>query len=299
MGQNVELGEFLQSRRARLRPADAGLSPGSGPRRVPGLRREEVALLAGVSTDYYARLEQGRNRHVSDSVLNAVARALRLDPVEQGHLRKLARPPVSGGGRPSSVARVRPEVHHMLDVLNDVSPALVVNHRRDVLASNHLARALLADFDALPSRERNIARFTLLDPAARTLYRDWEAVAEGFVATLRLSSGQHPDDRLLNELIGEFCVKVPEFNRWWAAHQVRQCTHADERFLHPVVGEMTLHHEALTLPVDAGQTFCIYTAQTGTASQQALRLLASWTAPDHAPASPHTAVDERERDRRT
>ncbi|MGI5440532.1 helix-turn-helix transcriptional regulator [Streptomyces shenzhenensis] len=282
MEHNAELGDFLRSRRALLRPEDAGVPLSGGARRVPGLRREEVASLAGVSTDYYARLEQGRHPHVSESVLDGVARALHLNDDERTYLWGLARPRTPGTRRagPVSAPRVRADVHRMLDVLNDVSPALVVNHRRDVLAANHLARALLTDFDALPSRERNLARFALLDPAARDLYRDWENVAQIFVANLRLASGRHPDDRLLNELVGEFCVKLPEFNTWWASHRVQQCAYGDQRFDHPIVGELSLHHETLTFPSDPDQIICLYTAEPGTASAQALRLLASWTAPD-------------------
>ncbi|MEW2395297.1 hypothetical protein [Streptomyces sp. NPDC046862] len=147
---------------------------------------------------------------------------------------------------------------------------------------NHLARALIADFDSLPYRERNLARFVLLDPAARELYRDWENVAQNFVAVLRLASGSHPDDRQLNELIGEFCVKVPEFSAWWDSHRVQQCAHGDQRFHHPVVGDLTLHHETLALPADPDQEVCLYSAEPGTASAETLRLLASWTAPTDA-----------------
>ncbi|MFC8146443.1 helix-turn-helix transcriptional regulator [Streptomyces paradoxus] len=285
MDHNAELGDFLRSRRSRLRPGDAGLPPGvsAGTRRVPGLRREEVALLAGVSTDYYTRLEQGRHPHVSEAVLDAVARALCLDDVERGYLHDLVRTAVgSRRGRAADATRaprVRAAVHQMLDVLGDVSPVLVVNHRGDVLAANHLARALITDFDALPRLERNLTRFVLLDPAARELYRDWEDVAQVFVAKLRLAAGSHPDDRRLNELVGEFCVKVPEFSAWWDSHRVQQCAHGEQRFAHPVVGELTLHHEALALPADPDQEVCLYSAEPGTTSADALRLLASWAAP--------------------
>ncbi|MGP4092284.1 helix-turn-helix transcriptional regulator [Streptomyces sp. KR55] len=280
MDQNAELGEFLRSRRARLCPEDAGVAAGGGARRVPGLRREEVARLAGVSTDYYARLEQGRHPHVSEAVLNAVARALRLDDTERDHLFALARSRTVGSGRsrPARPQRVRPEVHRMLDILNGVSPAMVLNDRRDVLAANQLARALIKDFEAVPYHERNLARYVLLDPAARELYADWDEVGEIFVANLRLAAGRHPDDARLNELIGELCVKVPEFQTWWSGHRVDQCSHGRQRFDHPVVGELTLYHETLTLPSDPNQMICLYTAEPGTASAQALSLLASWTA---------------------
>ncbi|MFF3658965.1 helix-turn-helix transcriptional regulator [Streptomyces olivochromogenes] len=282
MEQNAELGDFLRTRRARLSPQEAGLSPGGGVRRVPGLRREEVAYLAGVSTDYYIRLEQGRHPNVSETVLDAVARALRLDDDERAHLFDLARTRTarSRSARPERVQRVRPDVHQMLDIFNGVSPAFVANHRQDVLAANQLARALITDWGALPYRERNFARYVLLNPAARTLYRNWDEVAEIVVANLRLEAGRHPDDALLNELLGEAVVKVPEFSTWWDSHRVAQCVHGTQHFHHPVVGEFTLHHETLALPADPDQAICVYTAEPGSASAQALALLASWSAPD-------------------
>ncbi|MFJ8533818.1 helix-turn-helix transcriptional regulator [Streptomyces sp. NPDC093591] len=284
MEQNAELGDFLRARRARLSPADAGVAPSGATRRVPGLRREEVAHLAGVSPDYYTRLEQGRHPNVSEAVLDAVARALRLDDDERAHLLDLARPRTARPGRrPERVQRARPEVHRMLEVLNGVTPAFVANHRQDVLAANPLARALITDWDALPYRERNFARYVLLDPAARALYLNWEEVAERVVADLRLVSGRHPDDTRLNELIGEAVVKVPECAGWWRSHRVAVCAHGTQRFQHPVVGELTLHHETLALPSDPHQTVCVYTAEPGSASAEALALLASWSAPDTAP----------------
>ncbi|MEU3982856.1 helix-turn-helix transcriptional regulator [Streptomyces sp. NPDC026672] len=293
MDQNAELGDFLRSRRARMTPESAGVSPGGGARRVPGLRREEVARLAGVSSDYYTRLEQGRHPNVSESVLDAVARALQLDDVERGYLFNIVRPRAvqSARRRTSPPQRVRPEVHQMLDVLGSVSPAFVVNHRMDVLASNHLARALITDFDALTNRERNFARFVLFGSAARDLYANWERTAEIILASLRLASGSHPDDAQLNELIGEACVKVPEFNAWWASHRLDLCSYGAQHFRHPVVGDLTLHHETLAFPGDPDQTICLYTAEPGSPSAQALALLASWSAPDNsadttAPESP-------------
>ncbi|MDA2807588.1 helix-turn-helix transcriptional regulator [Nocardiopsis suaedae] len=291
MDGNSELGGFLRSRRARLSPQEAGAPLSGGVRRVPGLRREEVAHLAGVSTDYYTRLEQGRHPHVSESVLSAVARALRLDGVERDHLFELARPRTDAGGSGAGsggVQRVRPEVHRMLEVFNGVTPALVVNHRKDVLAANRLARALIADFEALPYRERNLARHVLLEPDARELYADWEGVAEEVVANLRLSSGRHPEDRLLNELVGEFMAKVPEFAGWWDRHRVGQCSYGPQRFRHPVVGALTLQHETLALPADEGQTVCVYTAEPGSESERTLGLLASWSMTD---GTPDTAPD--------
>ncbi|MFI6743230.1 helix-turn-helix transcriptional regulator [Nonomuraea sp. NPDC050451] len=294
MEQNAELGDFLRTRRARLSPSEAGVAPGGGARRVPGLRREEVAHLAGVSADYYTRLEQGRHPNVSEAVLIAVARALCLDDAERDHLFDLARPRTARPQRrrPERVQRARPEVHQMLDVLNGVTPAFITNHRQDVLAANQLAKALITDFDALPYRERNFARFVLLDPAARDLYRNWDEVAEIVVANLRLVSGRHPDDPLLNELIGEAIVKVPEFSTWWDSHRVAQCSHSTQYFHHPVVGELTLRHETLAFPSDPGQTLCVYTAEPGSTSAQALALLASWSAP-HATRRDNTSPAAR------
>jgi transcriptional regulator with XRE-family HTH domain len=286
MDHKAELRNFLRSHRARLTPESAGVVSSGGARRVPGLRREEVAHLASVSSDYYTRLEQGRHPRVSDSVLDAVALALRLSPVERDYLFHIARPPATSAPRERvRTQRVRPEVHQMLDVLGSVSPAFVVNHRLDVLASNYLARALLVDFDALPARERNIARFVLFSPAARDLYGDWETIAQIMVANLRLSSGRHPDDTRLNELIGEACVKVPEFNTWWASHRLDDCGHGTQLLHHPVVGDLTLHHEALNFSKDPDQVICLYTAQPSSASAHTLALLASWSAPDATPGT--------------
>ncbi|WP_431837976.1 helix-turn-helix transcriptional regulator [Cellulomonas sp. Y8] len=281
MTSNTELGSFLRARRASLDPDTAGVVPAGGTRRVPGLRRAEVAQLAGVSTDYLVRLEQGRHPRVSPEVLDALSDALRLDDVERQHLHDLAQTATGPRARAAAAGapRTRSAMHQVIDVLGDVSPALVVNHRRDVLASNALARALLTDFDTLPAKDRNLARFVLLDPAARELFRDWEQVAQVYVANLRLAAGSHPDDRRLNELIGELTVRVPQFCTWWDSHRVRQCAHGDQRLRHPVAGDLTLHHESLALPADPGQEMCLYTAEPGTAHADALRLLASWTAP--------------------
>ncbi|MET7285951.1 helix-turn-helix transcriptional regulator [Streptomyces sp. NPDC005573] len=293
MDPNVELGAFLRSRRARVRPQDAGVVPTGTARRVPGLRREEVAYLAGVSVDYYARMEQGRQQNVSDAVLDAVARALNLDEVEHRHLLDLARRQTAPPGRrgPERPQRVRPEVYQMLDLLGESAPAVVMGHRMDVLATNRLARILITDFDALPHRERNMAVFQFLDPAARDLYADWEAVATDSVAMLRLYTGRHPDDPLLTDLIGRLSIRSPEFRTWWATHQVREKTHGAKRYRHPLVGEITVGYEVFTFAGDPDQTLCVYTPEPG-ASTDALRLLASWTAPPAAPAAVRTPPDE-------
>jgi transcriptional regulator with XRE-family HTH domain len=272
----TELREFLRSRRARITPEEAGLPPQPGPRRVPGLRREEVARLAGVSVDYYVRLERGRTRNVSEAVLDAVARALRLDGTERSHLFAIARP-TRRQSRPMPPQRVRPGLYRVLEMLTD-APALVLGHRTDVLATNPLARALFTDFEALPHRERNMARFIFLDEAARELYVDWTDVARTTVAVLHLHAGRHPHDPRLAELIGELSLRDEDFRHWWAEHDVHRRTHGTKRFHHPVVGGMTLAYEALTPTGDPDQTLGLYTAEPGSPSAHALGLLAAWTA---------------------
>ncbi|MCK7621612.1 helix-turn-helix transcriptional regulator [Streptomyces sp. RS10V-4] len=278
-GPNVELRDFLRSRRARIRPEEAGLSPHAGRRRVPGLRREEVAELAGVSVDYYVRLERGRTPNASAAVLDAVARALRLDQTERAHLFDLAKPrPGSGRRRPAPPQRVRPGLLRVLDALTD-TPAMILGHRLDVLAANPLAKALYTDFDALPHCDRNLARFIFLDPTAHDLLTDWETAARGTVAVLRLYAGRHPHDPRLNELVGELSVRDEDFRQWWADHDVLQYTHGTKLYRHPLVGELTLTYESLTLPDDPDQALYLYTAEPGSPSDQALRLLASWSTP--------------------
>lgn len=276
------LGDFLRSRRARIQPEDVGLPP-HGRRRVPGLRREEVAQLAGVSVDYYIRLEQGRGRHVSDSVLDAVARVLGLDATEREHLRDLARPgrgSGSGSGSAPSMAasQVRPGVRLMLDAMADVA-ALVVDHRMDVLAWNALGGAIHG-FTA-ESSSRNMPRRVFLDTDAPAFYPDWPAVAAETVAYLRLNAGRHPDDKRLTALIGEMCVKSAEFRRLWADHRVEEKTHGTKRITHPVVGDLELGYETLTLPGDPDQTIVVYTASPGSATAERLAVLASWNAAEH------------------
>jgi len=274
-GGNTELRDFLRSRRARITPERAGLPPEGGARRVPGLRREEVARLAGVSVDYYVRLERGRNLNVSESVLDALARALQLNDVERSHLFAVARPR-RGQRRPLVPQRVRPGMRQVLTALTGV-PALVLGRRLDVLDSNHLARALYTDFEALPHRDRNMARFVFLDEAARGLYVDWADAARGIVAHLHLYAGSHPHDPQLAELIGDLSLRDQDFRRWWADHDVFRREHGTKRYHHPVVGELTLAYEALTPTDDPDQTLGLHTAEPGSPSEQALRLLASWT----------------------
>ncbi|GAA1879642.1 helix-turn-helix transcriptional regulator [Streptantibioticus ferralitis] len=272
------MGEFLRSRRARLTPAQAGM-PDTTRRRVPGLRREELAHLAGVSSDYYTRLEQGRARTASPPVLDALARALRLDDTERAHLFDLATPdPPPPRSHPPRPQRVRRATYQLLDAVDRAfCPAFVLGRRTDVLAANRLAEALIADFDALPARERNLARFVFLDDHARDLYADWGTVASDTAAMLRMDAGRHPDDPLLNELVGELSVHSDCFRRHWAERNVYEHTDGAKSYHHPVVGKVTVSYQAMALPSEEDQILCIYTTEPGSASETALRLLASWT----------------------
>jgi transcriptional regulator with XRE-family HTH domain len=284
--RSTEIREFLRTRRARITPEQAGLAPHAGARRVPGLRREEVAQLAGVSVDYYVRLERGRTRGVSESVLQAIAGALQLDDTERAHLFDLAQPTAvrARRKRPLAPQRVRPVLYRTLDALS--VPAVVQGRRMDVLAANRLGHALYTDFEARPHRERNFARFVFLDEAARTLYADWEQVAGQCVAALRLYAGRHPDDPQLTELIGELSVRSDTFRRMWADHDVRAHTTGTKRLHHPLVGDLTLDYVVLAVEDDPEQTLVIYTPEPASPSADALDILASWTTT--STTRPHT-----------
>jgi transcriptional regulator with XRE-family HTH domain len=264
------LGEFLQARRALLTPEEAGIAP-YGRRRVPGLRREELAQLAGVSVDYYVRLEQGRAAHPSAEVLDALATALQLDDVERAHLHQLATPS-RRRRRTSAPERVAPGLERLLAQLDTV-PAFVLGRRMDVLARNQLAAALLGHH-----AERNLARTMFLDPSCRELYADWERHARETVGYLRHCAARDPDDPEMAALVGELSVKSEHFARWWADHLVREKTSGTKRFRHPVVGELTIAFDTLTTPGVPDQALITYTAEPGSASETALRLLASWAA---------------------
>jgi transcriptional regulator with XRE-family HTH domain len=286
MDKRRELGEFLKSRRARLRPDDLEL-PSFGRRRVPGLRRAELAQLAGVSVDYYVRLEQGRAGQPSEGVLDALGRALRLDDTEWAHLHDLSRPG-RGRRREPPPERVRPEVRRLMGALDSTStPAMVIGRRADVLAWNETAAALVADWGTLPPEQRNAARHVFLDEGARELYPDWEEGARATVAYLRLAAGRHADDPALAELIGELSMKSEEFRRWWPRHDVQEKTHGTKRFMHPIVGPLTLAYESLTLAGDGDQTLVVYTAEPGSGSETALRLLGAAAQPARRSRSAH------------
>jgi len=272
----VQLGEFLHARRARVRPEDVGL-PDGGRRRVPGLRREELAQLAGVSVDYYVRLEQGRAAHPSPEVLDALARALLLDDVERQHLHDLVPAANARRGAPPRPERVRPALQNLLDRLHDL-PAFVLDRRMGVLAWNRLAAALIGDFGAIVPEHRNIVRYMILDPDARERYPDWERCARDNVGMLRRAAGQYPEDTELAALVGELSVKSELFARWWAAHEVTEKTHGSKRYRHPAVGELTVRFETLAFPDGSGQSLVVYTTEPGSESETALRLLAAWAA---------------------
>ena len=272
---NNDLREFLRTRRARVAPEDVGLPATTG-RRVPGLRREEVAQLAGMSVDYYVRLERGRNPNVSESVLDAVARALQLSDLERGHLHALARPTRQRSRRPAA-ERVRPGLLRALESMPDV-PAHILGPRMDVLAANPLARTLYTDWTARPVHDRNIVRFVFLDDRGRELFVDWTDAARGVVAALHLYAGRHPGDPRLAELVGELSVRDADFRRWWADHDVFRRTYGVKRYFHPLVGEFDLGYEAFTPVAEPEQTLGLHTVEPNSPNEEALRLLAGWTA---------------------
>ncbi|WP_433174454.1 helix-turn-helix transcriptional regulator [Actinoallomurus sp. CA-150999] len=264
MDKQAEVSAFLKSRRDRITPEQAGLLS-YGKRRVPGLRRGEVAMLAGVSVEYYTRLERGNLGGVSDSVLDALCKALRLDDTERDHLYTLARTANAGPARtrrrPAKKQTVRPSVLRVIEGLHD-QPAYVRNNRLDILAANPLARALLHEvFEQEPA---NPCRFVFLDPRAPRLYLDWERVARNGVGVLRVETAKNPYDRELCNLIGELSARSDAFRTMWAEQDVHVYTRGTKRFLHPVVGEMALVHETLDLPGDDGLSITVYNAEPGT-----------------------------------
>ncbi|GGL17376.1 transcriptional regulator [Sphaerisporangium melleum] len=269
----MELGEFLRSRRARLRPQDTGTDPGMRRRRVPGLRREELARMAGVSVDYYTRLEQGRSRNASPAVLEAIARALRLDDTERDHLFNLVAPVHghSGHGPP----RIAAETWQLIESLDAGGmPAFVMARNGDILAANRLFRALVFDVYAVPSRERNLVRFTFFDPRARELSCDWDECAGYLTAMLKFQAGRHPDDSRLNELIRDLMDQSADFRRLWAKYDVHEQIMGVKCYNHPDVGRLSVAFHTMSLPGEPDQKLFIYTATPGTSSSDALRLLA-------------------------
>ncbi|MFE7319136.1 helix-turn-helix transcriptional regulator [Streptomyces sp. NPDC057555] len=273
------LGSFLRTRRARLQPEDVGLVSYGSRRRVPGLRREELAQLAGVSVAYYTRLEQGQSHNASEGVLDALARALRLTPDERAHLRELARPAQTRRRPAPRPDKARPGVRQLLAAVQDV-PAVALGPRYEVLAWNRLGHALLAghlDFDspARPLDRPNTQRLLFLDPHTRELYPDRAEETRRAVAALRVAAGQRPDDRELTELIGELSMKSTEFSALWSRHVVSNCTFGTKRFHHPLVGDLALDFEVLQTPDGSGQGVIMFTAEQGSPAEAALGLLAA------------------------
>ncbi len=276
----AEIKEFLSSRRARITPEQAGLPSYGGNRRVKGLRREEVAMLAGVSADYYVRMERGNLAGASDGVLEAVASALKLDDAERDHLFALARESTATTRvrHKSPSATVRAPLQQILDAVQD-APAWIRNARHDILAMNPLAAALYAPVLADPRRPANTTRFVYLHPEqAKELFVDYDQVARDAAAMLRLEAGRNPQDKGLIELVGELSTQSDLFRQRWASQDVRYHRSGRKRLRHPVVGELDLDFEALTVPSEPGLQLNIYTAAVGTPAYDALRLLASWVA---------------------
>jgi len=292
MNARNEIREFLTTRRARITPEQAGLPTyGGRSRRVSGLRREEVALLAGISVEYYTRLERGNATGASESVLEGISRALQLDEAEQTHLYALVRAAnaTSLARRRAPQARVRTSIGRILDAMTDI-PAFILNARLDVLAANRLGGAFYSELFSDPFRPVNSARFVFLNPRATEFFLDWDTIASDTVRILRAEAGRDPYDRRLSDLIGELSTRSDEFRVRWAAHDVKLHRSGTKRFHHPLVGDLTLDFESLDLPGDPGQTLLVYTAEPNSPSQQALNLLASWTSTQ----DPVVAVDAPE-----
>lgn len=286
MDNRSEVREFLMSRRARLAPEAAGVITG-GNRRVPGLRRSEVASLAGVSVEYYAKLERGAIAGASAAVLDSVSRALQLDDTERAHLLDLARAadgiPSSGRMRRRATrpAVPRPSLNWALAAITE-GVAFVRDQRQDLVATNALGAAFYSPVIGASGRTPNLARFQFLDPAARDFYPDWDRFAEMCVAIMRAEAGRDPHDKGLQDLVGELSTHSETFRRLWAAHDVRTHGAGTKRFHHPIVGELTLAYEELAVTAEPGHVLLIYTAEPGSASAERLRLLASWSA-EHSP----------------
>ncbi|MEU3227042.1 helix-turn-helix transcriptional regulator [Streptomyces sp. NPDC006976] len=276
-----ELGEFLKARRSELTPRAVGLPDNAGKRRVAGLRREEVAQLAAISTDYYTRLEQGR-LPASAPVLEAVAQALGLDEDQRRYLFGLAGKEAAEPRRRAR-QRVQPQLRRVLDDLT-ATPAVVLGRRMDILAWNSLAAAMVTDFAAVPEKHRNYVRILFTDPAMRTLYADWKSVARMAVAQLRMEAAKYPDDPGLTALVGELCVQDGDFRRWWAAHHVATLGVGAKTLDHPVAGQLSLDWDTLTAGTDPDQQLVVWTAEAGSPTYDRLRILASWAA-DHAVSS--------------
>lgn len=283
MGQSAEFGRFLKAMRSRLSPEQAGIAASSSGRRVPGLRREEIAYLAGVSTDYYTRLEQGRNIHPSRSVLDSVARALQLDDGERAHMIDLIEH-CANSKRPLRPQNVRPALRQLVEAVGNV-PALVLGRRTEVLAGNPLAFLLLADFPSMPLQERNLTRWIILDPRAKELFTEWKTVAAEATGALRVDVGRHPNDPEANQLVGELAVHSEHFRQWWAGHRVVTEHAGVLRMRHPVVGDLELNFEDLAPRHDPDLTLRVFTAKPGSPSADSLAMLGSFGAQEPTPTT--------------
>ncbi|GAA1576647.1 helix-turn-helix transcriptional regulator [Actinomadura kijaniata] len=289
MDNREQVREFLTSRRAKITPEQAGLASGSR-RRVPGLRRSEVAALADMSVEYYAKLERGNLAGVSPSVLEALARALRLDDAERAHLLNLAQAADGTDAltrprrrRATGRWKPHPSLRWTLDAIT-AGPAFVHNGRLDLLAANQLARAFHTDLYAHPGNQANLARFNFLDPASRRFYPDWDQAADMTVAILRTQAGRNPHDKDLHDLVGELSTRSDAFRTRWGAHNVRLHGTGTKHFHHQAVGDLTLAYQSLEMNAEPGLTLTIYTAEPGSPSEEGLRLLASWAATPRTPS---------------
>ena len=271
-----ELGAFLKARRSQLSPRDLGVPETGARRKVAGLRREEVAQLAAISVDYYTRLEQGRVQ-ASASALAALARALRLDDDQQAYLYEIAGKTGAAPGRRRTAQRVRPAMRRLLDQLTQ-TPAIVLGRRMDILAWNPMAAALYTDFGQLPAARRNYLRLLFTDPVVRGMHREWEHDARDAVAALRMETVKDPGDPGLAQLVGELSVQDPDFRAWWAGHHVNSASYGTKHYQHRTVGRLTLDCDTWDSPDGSGQRLMVLTAEPGTPSHDALRILASWTA---------------------
>ncbi|NEW26648.1 helix-turn-helix transcriptional regulator [Nocardia cyriacigeorgica] len=275
-----ELGGFLKARRGEISPAEVGLPVhGAAPRRVSGLRREEVADLVAISHDYYTRIEQGRLAP-SEPVLDALVRVLRLDDDQRDYVRSLAQRGERRQAKRASKA-VRPQLQRLLDQLTD-TPALIFGRYLDILAWNRLACALLTDFDAMNPRQRNYVRMVFTDPAMRELYADWEGVARTCVAILRMEAAANPSDAQLSSLVGELSIADAQFRQWWAARHVARQEFGTKTLHHPEVGDLTLNWDTFRYAGDQDQQLVLWSAEPGSTSHDKLRILTSWSAPHHS-----------------
>ncbi|MHA7268775.1 helix-turn-helix transcriptional regulator [Arthrobacter sp. HLT1-20] len=298
MNNRSEIKEFLASRRAKLTPEQAGLPTFGGIRRVPGLRREEVSLLAGVSVEYYTRVERGGLAGVSDSVLESIARALQLNEAEHEHLFNLARA-AAPATRPRRQAAkgIHPSVQRILDSMVGI-PAFVQNGRLDVVAFNELGRALYSGAFEDPVRPVNFARFAFFNHRSESLYPDWNVAADTAVAMLHTEAGRNPLDKCLIDLVGELSTRSEEFRKRWAQHNVRLHRTGAKTFHHPVVGELKVHFDAFELPAAPGLTMMTYSAEPGSPSEDGMRLLAIWAASNKQAETAATVLPEPAKDQK-